>query len=86
MFLTLVGENDATVNVTFNWIKDGTPALTPSYNLAKLLEQYRSKSDDMTHSLALGEVSSKFSDSPEALKELILKCGITPDYQDQLTP
>ena len=86
LFLNLVGENDATVNVTFNWIKDGTPALTQSYNFAKLLEQYRSKSGDMTNSLALGEVISKFSDSPEALKELILKYGITPDYQDQLTP
>lgn len=86
LFLKLIGENDATVDVTFNWIKDGTPALKKSYNFAKLLEQYRSKSEDMTIKLAPGEVVSQFSDSPEALRELILKYGIVPDYQDQLTP
>ena len=95
-FLKLMGENDAVVDVSFNWIKDsmigpdqvkaGTTGLTKSYNFAKLLAKYRFKSADMDTKFNLGAVISQFSDSPEALKELIIKSGLNPDYQELLTP
>lgn len=84
LFLTLMGESDAAVEVTYNWISDDTPALRQSYNFADVLESYRFHSDDLEYKLQPGEVISKYSDSPEALKELIFKSKINSNYQGQL--
>ncbi|RTR37934.1 hypothetical protein EKG38_15295 [Shewanella canadensis] len=83
-FLTLAGENDASVDVTFKMVEDGSVAMRKSYNFAELLAQYRFKSGDMKAKLEPGEVISKFSDSPEALKDLILNYAINPSFHDKL--
>lgn len=83
-FLKLVGENDATLDVTYKQA-DGSVALRQQYNFGKVLEQYRFKSGDMKVKFEPGEVISQFSDSPEALKELIIKSQINPKFQDLLT-
>ncbi|MBZ4678418.1 MAG: hypothetical protein JG763_1047 [Shewanella sp.] len=84
LFLRLAGENDAVVDVTFR-TEDGQAALRQQYNFAKLLEQYRFKSADMTMKFAPGEVISRFADSPEALKELIINYGIKEEFRDMLS-
>ncbi|WP_417348289.1 zinc-dependent metalloprotease [Ferrimonas sp.] len=84
LFLTLMGENDATVKVTYNWIDGDAVALQTSYNFADVLESYRFNSNDLEFKLQPGEVISQYSDSPEALKELILKSKINPNFQTQL--
>lgn len=72
------------VDVTFR-TADGQAALRQQYNFAKLLEQYRFKSADMTMKFAPGEVISRFADSPEALKELIINYGIKEEFRDMLS-
>lgn len=72
------------VDVTFR-TEDGQAALRQQYNFAKLLEQYRFKSADMTMKFAPGEVISRFADSPEALKELIINYGIKEEFRDMLS-
>ncbi|TKB49505.1 hypothetical protein FCL40_08270 [Ferrimonas sediminicola] len=84
LFLALMGENDATVKVTYSWIDGDAVALQTSYNFADVLESYRFNSNDLKFKLQPGEVISEFSDSPEALKELILKTKINPNFQSQL--
>lgn len=84
LFLRVMGENDAAVNVTYSWIENDQLALQTSYNFTDVLESYRFHSDDLEFKLQPGEVISKFSDSPEALKELILKSQINSSFQEKL--
>ena len=85
-FLKLMGENDATVDVTFKFKSDDSVGLRQSYNFAELLKEYRFKNSDMATKFEPGEVIARFSDSPEALKELILQSKISAAYRDKLYP
>ncbi|MCE9853746.1 zinc-dependent metalloprotease [Shewanella chilikensis] len=84
LFLHLAGENDAVLDVTFR-TADGKAVSKQQFNFANLLQQYRFKSADMTMKFAPGEVISRFADSPEALKELIINYGIKEEFRDMLS-
>ncbi len=85
-FLKLMGENDATVDVTFKFKSDDSVGLRQSYNFAELLKEYRFKQSSMNNKFEPGDVIARFSDSPEALKELILQSKISEAYRDRLYP
>ncbi|BDY03796.1 zinc-dependent metalloprotease [Ferrimonas sp. YFM] len=83
LFLTLMGENDATIRAHFRAKSDDSPAGSLTFNLREVLDSYLRFSGQLSEQFEPGQVILNATDSPEVLKELILKSRFSEAIQEQ---